>query len=518
MVTQTRMTRDAAMGRPPRPIIVGLAAPDERQVVRWSNTCGPRALVLCGPGAEPRGIMPPRPASCMTGIPLQSSGRTSRVHNGPSRRRCLNEEDSVRVLRLSTIGLALVLWQVPSGAQWTNRYPKVTGFNHHVYLEGYDLPVVGTGPTDPAPSPDGRAVAFAARGWLWLQDLATGEARRLTRGAALDARPAWAPDGRTIVFVRDNTKDTSLVSLDLASGRETVIVDTPAMDLDPVYARDGKAIFYASAEAGDFDLYRRDLASGAVTRLTSDKGLELRPQPLPDGAQVVFLSKQSGTDTVAVLDLRDRFTPRARRGADRLADAPGPRSDGPRRGNRPARSRRMGDLAPRHRRRSPGSTRGRPRHADHARVERRRIGGVFRRRRSRADVPAVARATRRRNARADRHDGLAVGRAHRPRPHPDHAGGHTQAGQAPPGRPRWPSRIARRRPGVVRRPERAALLLLSGIDRRRGSRRPGARGRDRRVRLTRGHGHGRGHARPDRHGGPLLLAARDAAARWLVLR
>lgn len=48
-------------------------------------------------------------------------------------------------------------------AQWTHRYPKVEGYRHHVYLEGFELPVMGAGPTDPAPEPDGTSVAFAAR-------------------------------------------------------------------------------------------------------------------------------------------------------------------------------------------------------------------------------------------------------------------------------------------------------------------------------------------------------------------
>ncbi len=77
------------------------------------------------------------------------------------------------------------------GAQFTNRYPKVDGYRHHIYLEDYELPALNVGPSDPAPSPDGRSVAVAARGWLWLMDLASGEARRLTRGGDLDARPAW---------------------------------------------------------------------------------------------------------------------------------------------------------------------------------------------------------------------------------------------------------------------------------------------------------------------------------------
>lgn len=202
--------------------------------------------------------------------------------------------------------VALLGWTLDAGAQWTNRYPKVTGFNHHVYLEGYDMPVVSVGRTDPAPSPDDRWLAFASRGWLWIQDLTTGEARRLTRGAALDARPAWSPDGRTIAFVRDDTKDTSLVSIDVASGEEKVLVDTDAIDLDPVYARDGRSLFYASAIAGDLDLYRLDLATGATTRLTEDRGNELRPQPLPGDDRVVFLAKQGSRDTVNVLTLGDR--------------------------------------------------------------------------------------------------------------------------------------------------------------------------------------------------------------------
>ena len=86
--------------------------------------------------------------------------------------------------------LGLVLLSAgASEAQWNYRYPQVAGYRHHVYLEGFELPVMGAGPTDPAPSPDGKSLAFAARGWLWLLDLETGEARRLTSGRAIDARP-----------------------------------------------------------------------------------------------------------------------------------------------------------------------------------------------------------------------------------------------------------------------------------------------------------------------------------------
>lgn len=210
-----------------------------------------------------------------------------------------------RVRVAASILVFAFAWQPSAHAQWTNRYPKVNGFSHHVYLEGYEMPTMAVGPTDPAPSPDGKAVAFSARGWLWLHDLPTGEARRLTKGAAMDSRPAWSPDGRRLAFVRDDTRDSSLMELDVATGTETVLVNTPAIDLDPFYSRDGKALYFSSAEAGDLDLYRLDLATKAKTRLTDDKGLELRPQPMADDG-ILFLAKGQGTDTVTVVNGKDK--------------------------------------------------------------------------------------------------------------------------------------------------------------------------------------------------------------------
>lgn len=110
---------------------------------------------------------------------------------------------------LPLLGLALHAALFAHWAQWTHRYPKVAGLNHHVYLEGFELPVLNPGPSDPAPSPDGSSIALSARGYLWIYDESSGRARRLTRGRDLDFRPRWSPDGRSLVFVRDRGDETS---------------------------------------------------------------------------------------------------------------------------------------------------------------------------------------------------------------------------------------------------------------------------------------------------------------------
>ena len=211
------------------------------------------------------------------------------------------------MLRIVILGILQWLPLVV-GAQWTNRYPKNAGFNHHVYLEGYELPILANGPVDPAPSPDGTRVVVASRGWLWSVDLTTQRATRITSSAGVDSRPAWSRDGRLLAFVRDDSRTTAVIVRDLSTGVEREI--DRGMALDPVFTPDGSGLIYANLPAGgDLDLWHFNLALGRRTQLTKAPGLELRPQPFPDGSRLVYTSKtRAAGDQVRVLPLSESAT------------------------------------------------------------------------------------------------------------------------------------------------------------------------------------------------------------------
>lgn len=180
----------------------------------------------------------------------------------------------------AALSIALSPWQ--ASAQWTNQYPKLQGYSHQIYLEQENLPILSSGPVYPAASPDGKTLAFAHQGWLWLLELESGVATRLTNSPYIDARPRWSPSGAQIAFVRDLGTDTQIVVRSLSSGAEAIL-NTPMIDIDPEFSRDGKTLFYASGRGGRLELWSHDLTSGEDRQITSDSRVRRHPRALADG-------------------------------------------------------------------------------------------------------------------------------------------------------------------------------------------------------------------------------------------
>ncbi len=174
----------------------------------------------------------------------------------------------------------------------------------------------------PAPSPDGKQIAFSWQGDLWLVSSAGGEAKRLTVHEGYDFAPVWSPDGTKIAFTSDrygnddvfvlNLRDGTIQRLTYWSGRDRALGWTP----------DGKAVLFDSTRdwepyGAEPCVYVAPLSGGTPYRLHNATGT---PAALsPEGERVAFVRRDSSwwrkgyrgsaTGDIWLHDLKaDRFT------------------------------------------------------------------------------------------------------------------------------------------------------------------------------------------------------------------
>ena len=160
---------------------------------------------------------------------------------------------------------------------------------------------------------------------LWLVDLASGKARRLTEEAAGIGDAAWSPDGRRIVFTTNLRRDfdleprAHLVVLTVDDGERVRLTGDPAIFFAPVWLPDGSAIaalggylpenFYrsdvfliaadgsdAATDHGGRNLTgAHDLMPGASINSDIVPGEAARLVPSADGRFITFLAPIDGS-------------------------------------------------------------------------------------------------------------------------------------------------------------------------------------------------------------------------------
>lgn len=140
---------------------------------------------------------------------------------------------------------------------------------------------------NPSWSPDGRQITFSSN-WrighqIYVVDVASGEARRISPMTSGGCEPRFTRDGRRVCYVsRGHLRRTSrLVAHDLETGEEEVLVDWPAMSYDPAFSPDGSEIAFASDMSGEFAIYRQRLSDGKAWRVTHGPGAARYPDYRP---------------------------------------------------------------------------------------------------------------------------------------------------------------------------------------------------------------------------------------------
>ena len=132
-------------------------------------------------------------------------------------------------------------------------------------------------------SPDGRRIVYEALGHVWVRDVASGSARRLTKASEFETYPTFSRDGRQIAYVGWDDDKAGRVKIVPATGGEgRSVTPEPGHYAEPAFSPDGATIAYRKGSDGYLTtpLWGRDpglyvvAARGGTPKKVSVRGSE----------------------------------------------------------------------------------------------------------------------------------------------------------------------------------------------------------------------------------------------------
>lgn len=161
----------------------------------------------------------------------------------------------------------------------------------------------------PSWAPDGERVAYVSfeggRPSVFVQEVATGERRKVSERTGINGAPAWSPDGSRLALALSYEGNPEIYVLELGSGKLRRITSSFGIDTSPAWTPDGESLVFTSDRAGGPQIYRiRADGRGQPERLTFEGNYNADPDVSPQGDQVAFVHRNPDRNyRVAVLDL-----------------------------------------------------------------------------------------------------------------------------------------------------------------------------------------------------------------------
>lgn len=176
------------------------------------------------------------------------------------------------------------------------------GYNPHTLLTS-SQPIMS-----PAWSPNGKSLAYVSfEGGdtaIYVQSLASGARRLVSKYPGINGAPAWSPDGSKLAVVLTKTGYPKIYVVSLASGGVTQLTEGYSIDTEPNWAPNGQSLLFTSDRGGGPEIYQINLASKQIQRLTYNGDYNARGAFTPDGNSIVMITRADGGYNIALQDLQ----------------------------------------------------------------------------------------------------------------------------------------------------------------------------------------------------------------------
>jgi serine/threonine-protein kinase len=162
--------------------------------------------------------------------------------------------------------------------------------------------------SNPRYSPDGRRVLVdlisGERTDVWIYDIESGAAQRVTSEGTLNQRAEWTPDGTRVLFRSNRGGRKTTIWWQPADGSGTaqeLVASKGKAIFEGVLTPDGRTVVYRTGTVGLADIWYRNLAGDTAAHgIATTPFTEWAPRVSPDGRWIAYVSDESGTYEVYV--------------------------------------------------------------------------------------------------------------------------------------------------------------------------------------------------------------------------